>query len=59
MRPRQRYGDDTLAHPLTQSAVIPMRQCFVLGDNRGTSYNSSSWGCLAENDVLGKVWLSW
>ncbi len=40
-------------------AVIPMRQCFVLGDNRGTSYDSSSWGCLAENDVLGKVWLSW
>jgi signal peptidase I len=34
-------------------------ELFVLGDNRNSSSDSHSWGMLAQDNVVGKAWISY
>ncbi len=47
------YGKDKLSYPLT----VPEDQYFVMGDNRGMSYDSRDFGCVKREQIDGKVWL--
>jgi len=39
--------------------VVPPENYFVMGDNRGHSSDSRSWGMLPYKDIIGKAWLSY
>lgn len=40
-----------------RSLVVPDQAYFVLGDNRGQSIDSRSFGIVPEASIVGKVWL--
>ena len=40
-----------------RSLVVPAQAYFVLGDNRGQSIDSRSFGIVPEASIVGKVWL--
>jgi signal peptidase I len=46
-------GPWSLARPYT----VPSGCCYVMGDNRGNSQDSRFWGPVADDDVIGRVWL--
>ncbi len=48
-----------IANPASYSGVwnLGEKEFFVLGDNRGNSSDSHSWGLLPQENVVGKAWL--
>ena len=36
---------------------VPEDQYFVMGDNRGNSLDSRSWGAIGRRDIIGKAWV--
>ncbi|MGF1504517.1 MAG: signal peptidase I [Anaerolineae bacterium] len=41
------------------SWTVPPGSYFVMGDTRGSSSDSRSWGALEESYIIGKAWLSY
>lgn len=39
--------------------VVPADSYFMMGDNRGHSSDSRSWGLLPKKDIIGKAWVSY
>jgi len=39
--------------------TVPEGNYFVMGDNRGHSSDSRSWGMLPREDIIGKAWLAY
>ncbi len=60
-------NDQLLSEPYIKSpststrlpAPIPNGQYFVMGDNRGNSSDSRSWGTLPQEEIVGKAWLTY
>jgi signal peptidase I len=42
-----------------ESVSIPAEHYYVLGDNRGNSSDSRSWGTLPDDEIVGKAWLTY
>jgi signal peptidase I len=61
---RVRIGERTLAEPYVtnpaasgaiSAQIIPGESYFVMGDNRGNSFDSRNWGTLPRDLVVGRV----
>ncbi|MCL2171576.1 MAG: signal peptidase I [Defluviitaleaceae bacterium] len=37
--------------------VVPERQFFVMGDNRGNSRDSREWGAICQSTVIGRIFM--
>ena len=38
-----------------KSTVVPVDEYFMMGDNRGNSFDSRYWGTIHRNEIIGKV----
>jgi len=58
----QPLAEDYPLHPAVYSwgpATVGPDEYFVLGDNRGNSSDSHSWGMLPKSEIIGKAWVSY
>ncbi len=63
----QPLAEDYLGNPLvlgsnltgTLQTTLPPNQYFLLGDNRLSMNDSRTWGPIAGDDILGRVWLTY
>ena len=53
---KETYLDNLASRPLPPFKVPP-KQYFVLGDNRGRSFDSREWGTVPRENIIGKAWL--
>lgn len=51
----EEYISDDIVYDDFDMITVPEGYIFVLGDNRVSSIDSRSLGCLPENDIIGKV----
>ena len=47
------YAKESIQYPIT----VPAGQYFVMGDNRGMSYDSRDFGCVKREQIDGRVWI--
>ncbi len=47
------YPKSSMQYPF----VVPAGQYFVMGDNRGMSYDSRDFGCIQREQIDGRVWI--
>ena len=49
--------DGTVTGGANQEVVLASDEYFVLGDNRGASSDSRSWGPIKRSDMVGRAWV--
>lgn len=48
-------GNGIYARPLDKVFTVPVGFNYALGDNSGNSYDSRGWGCVPEEDTVGRA----
>jgi len=54
---KEPYLGPAVITPGESEITLRENEYFVLGDNRGESYDSRHWGAVPKNDIVGKVFL--
>jgi signal peptidase I len=51
------YLDPPIHTGQVQEVVLAENEYFMLGDNRGASSDSRSWGPIVSDDIIGRAWI--